>query len=88
VKGSLLLSMRPPRGDDARACFIQSLDLSRRQGARAWELRAATDLAKLLADGGKRHDAHSLLRPIFDSFTEGQGTADMKAAKQLLASLR
>ena len=88
VKGSLLLSMRPPRGDEARACFIQSLDLSRRQGARAWELRAATDLAKLLADGGKRHDAHSLLRPIFDSFTEGQGTADMKAAKQLLASLR
>jgi hypothetical protein len=45
VKGALLLAMREPRGDDAEMCLMQSLELSRRQGARAWELRTAIELA-------------------------------------------
>src|SRR5262249_957931 len=45
VKGGLILSMPQPSTDDAEMCFAQSLELSRRQGARAWELRTAVDLA-------------------------------------------
>ena len=52
VKGSLLLSMPQPSGDEAEMCFMQSLELSRRQGARAWELRTAIDLAALLGRSG------------------------------------
>ena len=52
VKGNVLLSMPQPSVDDAEACFMQSLELSRRQGARAWELRTAVDLAKLWAGTG------------------------------------
>ena len=86
AKGGLLLSMRRAIVD-AEMCFTQALELSRRQGARAWELRAATDLAALLADQGYGDRAHTLLQPVFDQFTEGFETADLKAAKGLLAAL-
>ena len=52
VKASLLLAMPQPNVADAETCLAQSLELSRRQGARAWELRTASDLARLLADRG------------------------------------
>ncbi len=63
------------------------LELSRRQGARAWELRTATDLAALLAREGKPERARALLQPVFEAFTEGLDTADLKAAQSLLSSL-
>ena len=50
---------------------MRSLELSHRQGARAWELRTAIDLAALLAVRGQRRDARTLLRPVFDEFVEG-----------------
>jgi predicted ATPase/DNA-binding winged helix-turn-helix (wHTH) protein len=88
VKGSVLLSMPQRRTHDAEMCFIQSLDWSRRQGARSWELRTAVDLAALWAARGQRERAHSVLRPIFEEFAEGLDTADLKAAERLLATLR
>jgi predicted ATPase len=87
VKGCLLLSMPQPRGVDAEACFMQSLELSRRQGARAWELRTAIDLAALLAGRGQSGRARALLQPVVEQFTEGLDTADLKAAERLLVSL-
>jgi hypothetical protein len=48
LKGILLLSKPQPGVDDAELCFAQSLELSRHQGPRAWELRTATDLATLV----------------------------------------
>ncbi len=87
VKGSLLLSMPQPGVDDAETCFMQSLELSRRQGARAWELRTAIDLATLLADQGRPERARALLQPVFEQFDEGSDTADLKAAERLLATL-
>jgi predicted ATPase/DNA-binding winged helix-turn-helix (wHTH) protein len=87
VKGGLLLSMPQPSVDDAQACFGRSLELSRRQGARAWELRTAIDLAALLADQGRSESARALLRPVFEQFVEGSDTADLKAAERLLATL-
>ena len=67
--------------------FRQALDWARRQGALSWELRAATSLARLLSDQGRSADASALLRPVYDRFTEGFETADLKAAKALLDAL-
>jgi predicted ATPase len=86
IKGSLLLSMGRPQ-QDAESCFMKSLDLSRHQGARAWELRTAIDLAALWAQQGQRHRARELLAPIFERFAEGLDTADLKAAKLMLKRL-
>jgi len=87
LKGSLLLSKPQPRVADAELCFAQSLELSRRQGARAWELRTATDLATLFADQGQPERSRALLQPVFEQFVEGFDTADLKAAKSLLSTL-
>jgi predicted ATPase len=87
MKGSLLLSRPQPGGEDAEACFLRSLDLSRKQGARAWQLRTALDLARLRADQGQRDAARLLLQPMLEHFVEGAETADVKAANELLAAL-
>jgi len=84
VKGRLLLSMPNPDQDGAQSCLVESLELSRRQGARGWELRAAIDSAVLLDAQGRRERARALLRPVFDQFVEGYETADLKAAERLL----
>ena len=70
-----------------KGVFIQSLDWSRRQGARSWELCTATDLALRVARG-QRDRARAILQPIFEQFEEGLDTADVKAAEHLLATLR
>jgi predicted ATPase len=87
VKGGLLLSMPEPSGNYAETCFVQSLELSRRQWARAWELRTAVDLATLRVNQESPESARALLQPVFETFEEGSNTADMKAAERLLARL-
>jgi predicted ATPase len=85
VKGELLL-LQDPFGAKATAedHFWQALDWARKQGALCWELRAATSLARLLRDQGRSADAVALLQPVYDRFTEGFDTADLKTAKTLL----
>ena len=87
LKARLLLSMPQSGAGEAEMYFMQSLDLSRRQGARAWELRTATDFAALLAAQGKSECARALLWPVFEQFAEGFDTADLRAAEHLLATL-
>lgn len=87
VKAGLLSSMSQHGYDDADGCLRQSLEWSRRQGARAWELRASTDLAALMAAKGQSGKARALLQAVFDQFTDGSDTADLKAAERLLATL-
>jgi tetratricopeptide (TPR) repeat protein len=72
--------------DEAQRGLERSLTLSRRQGARSWELRAATDLAARLRARGRSDEARTLLQPVFEQFTEGRETADLKAAQLLLAA--
>jgi predicted ATPase len=67
--------------------FRQAIELARRQGALSWELRCATSLAGLLSDQGRSTDAKALLQPVYDRFTEGFATADLKTAKALLDDL-
>ena len=64
--------------------FRNLLDTARVQRAKSWELRAATSLARLWRDRGKRTQARDLLAPVYDWFTEGFDTADLKDAKALL----
>jgi predicted ATPase len=63
------------------------LDLARRQGARSWELRCATSLARLWRDQDRSNEACELLAPVYNRFTEGFATADLGAAKALLEEL-
>jgi predicted ATPase len=88
LKGELsLLHGTPATAETAKDHVQQALDEARRQGALAWELRAATSLARLLSNEGRPADAIACLQPIYDRFTEGFGTADLVAAKQLLDDL-
>jgi predicted ATPase len=87
LQGEFLLRQRPPDAAQAETCFHQALDLARRQQARSWELRAATSLARLWQQQGKRQDAYELLVPVYNWFTEGFDTADLQEAKALLETL-
>jgi predicted ATPase len=89
VKGELLLLRgAPAAAAAAEDHFRQALGWARRQEALSWELRAAMSLARLLRDQGRPADAMALLQPVYDRFTEGFDTADLKAAKALLDTLQ
>jgi predicted ATPase len=88
LKGEqLILANRPGAAEEAEKLFVQSLDVARNQQARSWELRTATSLARMWGQQGKADDACDLLQPIYNWFTEGFDTADLKDAKALLDEL-
>ena len=87
VKGLLALSGK--RGQAAAAdLFSSAAALARKQGALAWELRAAMNLSKLWVDQGRERKALGLLEPLYSRFTEGFETVDLIAALRLLDELR
>jgi predicted ATPase len=89
VKGELILREGAPQAATAaEEHFLQSLDWARRQGALSWELRTSTSLARLLHDQGRIVEARDLLQSVYDRFSEGFETADMKTAKAYLSSLQ
>ena len=75
------------RLQEAHHAFGQALRVARRQQAKSYELRAATSLARLIGEQGRRSEARGLLAPVFSWFTEGFDTADLKEAKALLDQL-
>ena len=85
---SLLLARRARARADAEACFQRAIRIAREQTAHSLELRAATSLARLWSEQGRRAEAHDLLAPVYGWFTEGFDTADLKEAKALLDELR
>ncbi len=87
LKGELLLQQFPDTHPEAEACFHQSIAVARRRQAKSWELRAATSLARLWQQQGKQTEARELLAPVYNWFTEGFDTADLKDAKTLLTEL-
>jgi predicted ATPase len=68
-------------------CFLQAIGVARRQQAKWFELRSATDLARLWQGQGKIMEARETLAQTLGWFTEGFDTADLKAAKTLLEEL-
>jgi predicted ATPase len=103
IKGELLLLKsrasnftrgNTPRGTEnhdlifeAEACFLKALELARSQNAKSWELRATTSLARLWQQRNKKHEARVLLGDLYNWFTEGFDTADLKDAKALMEEL-
>jgi predicted ATPase len=89
IKGNLLLLQAAPgAAAAAEGHFRRALDWARRQAALSWELRAATSLARLLREEGRSAAAMALLQPVYDQFTEGFDTADLRAAIAHLRAAR
>ncbi len=84
IKASLLLATGRPF-EEGEALLVNSLEIARHQQARSWELRTACDLARLWQHQGRGGEALQLVRTIYDQFTEGFDTADLRDAKALLA---
>jgi len=83
-RGNLALHVA---GEDPEEHYQRALAISRRQGARSHELRAAHDLARLWAGQGRKEAARDLLAGVYNGFTEGFETAGLRAARALLAEL-
>ena len=84
IRGELLLQKSQ---DEAEAYFLAAIESAQKQDAKSWELRATTSLARLWQGQGKTTEARELLAPVYNWFTEGFETADLKDAKALLAAL-
>ena len=85
-KGRLLL--RQGHFEAAEELYCKALSIAQEQEAKLWELRAATSLARLWGEQGRRAEARDLLAPVYGWFTEGFETPDLKEAKSLLDELR
>jgi predicted ATPase len=87
LKGDLLLRKTDANAGEAQRCFIRAIEIARQQSAKSWELRATTSLAQLLVKQGRRNEACTMLAEIYNWFTEGFETGDLKDAKALLDNL-
>src|SRR5262249_26994353 len=65
LKGALLLQQSSDNATEAEACFHHALAIARNQQAKSLELRAATSLARLWQQHGKRQEAHNVLAPVY-----------------------
>ena len=86
IRGELRL--RHQQTEAAEADFRESIALAQKQGAKAWELRSAMSLARVLRERRDHTAAQSLLAPIYEWFTEGLDTADLTDARALLNELK
>ncbi|WP_428669955.1 AAA family ATPase [Reyranella sp.] len=84
-RGELLLRQGDAAG--AEELYRKALGIAADQGAKFWELRAATSVARLRREQGRHAEARDVLAPIYGWFTEGFDTADLKQAKALLDEL-
>ncbi len=87
IKALILASMPQPDRASAIGYLNEALAVARKQSALTMELRSATTLARLLSDSGQREQGQHLLMPVYERFTEGFETVDLRTARQLLAEL-
>jgi predicted ATPase len=85
IRGQLLA--RANRTDEAEASLREAVAYANSRGAKSFELRAATSLARLLASTNRGRDARAVLAPVYDWFTEGHTTTDLVTARSLLDEL-
>lgn len=87
MKGELLLCRNGTRDDEVEQCFHEAIDLARQQQTKALELRAAVSLARLWQNRGKPEKGRQTLSQVYNWFTEGHDSADLKEAQALLEEL-
>ncbi len=87
LKGVLLVDSSTEDNEQAESYFRQSIDIARRQGEKSLELRATTSLSRLLKSKGKKDEALQMLAEIYNWFSEGFDTKDLKESKALLEEL-
>jgi predicted ATPase len=87
LKGEIFLKQPDHSDDEAEALFREAVDIARQQCAKSLELRAAMSLARLWQQQDRKQEARELLAPVYDWFTEGFDTRDLKEAKALLDAL-
>jgi predicted ATPase len=87
LDAELRLRLDTPDEQRAETSLRRALKTARRQQAKSWELRAATSLARLWGEQGRRAEARDLLVPVYGWFTEGFDTADLKDAQAMLDRL-
>ena len=93
LKGELTLKQSRGRSSrsgvqrEAEKCFLQAIDIARHLSMKSLELRAVMSVSRLWKRQGKTTEARQMLAEIYGWFTEGFDTADLKAAKALLAQL-
>jgi predicted ATPase len=88
IAGEIALKPLSPDTEKAEKYFERALAVARQQQAKSWELRAAMSLARLWRSQGKPQQARELLAPVYEWFTEGFDTLDLKEAKAVLDELR
>jgi predicted ATPase len=71
----------------AEQCFNKALEVARRQGALFWELRTAVGIARLRTSQDRPDDAHHALASVYEKFTEGFATSDLRRAKAMMVQL-
>jgi predicted ATPase len=87
-RGEILLACNSPGARaEAETLFLCAIDISRRQKALSWELRSATSLARLWRASGRTAQARTILKLVYERFTEGFTTRDLIEAKTLLNAL-
>jgi predicted ATPase len=87
VKAHLLKAAAGPEAQEIETILLSSLEIARAQQARCWELRAACDLARLWKGQGRGREGLKLVQAIYEQFTEGFDTADLREAKALMQGL-
>ncbi len=87
LKGDLILAHDADDTNEAVSCYRQALTSARKLQAKSLELRTSTSLGRLWIDQTKSDEARDLITPIYNWFTEGFDTADLKEAKALLDEL-
>jgi predicted ATPase/DNA-binding winged helix-turn-helix (wHTH) protein len=87
IKAQILAAMPQYGRDSAMNCLTDSLAIAKAQSAIALELRSTIAQARLLTEGGQRDQARHDLALIYDRFTEGFETADLRTARQLMKDL-
>jgi predicted ATPase len=85
--GDIALRSDPQDLAAAEKSYRAAISIANRQGAKWWDLRATTSLARLLRDTNRRDEGCAMLSEIYGWFTEGFDTADLKDAKALLEEL-
>ena len=87
LKGDFLMHREPANAAEAEHYFGRSLDLAHRQGALSWELRTAVSMARLRVRQGRPREAREGLAAVWERFTQGKETMDLRAAASLLDAL-